>query len=96
MTRAEKIMEVCGEDIFSINKKLHDLGHYFILYTHTYEQVNEPGKHILSIPKDARFDDAEFYGLVIDMIRDYASNKGIELGKDALFAAFIRTLKKLK
>jgi len=27
MTRAEKIMEACGEDIHNIDKKLHDLGH---------------------------------------------------------------------
>lgn len=96
MTRGEKIMEACGEDIHNIDKKLHDLGHYFILYTHTYEQVDEPGKHILSIPNDARFDDAEFYGLIIDMIRDYASNKSIKLGENPLFAAFVRTLKKLR
>ena len=96
MTRAEKILMEISGDLSKIDRKLHDLGHYFILYTHTYEQVDEKGKHILSIPKDARFDDAEFYGLIIDMIRDYAANKNIELGKDPLFAAFIRTLKKIK
>ena len=96
MTRAEKILLECGEDISNIDRKLGKLGHYFLLYTHTYEQVNEKGKHSLSIPKDPRFDESEFYGLLIDMISDYAENKGIELKGDIMFKMFIRVLTKLE
>lgn len=73
MTRAEKILQECGSDIANIDQKLHKLGYYFILYTHTYEQADEVGKNILSIPAGTKFDEAEFYGLVLDMIRDFVS-----------------------
>lgn len=95
MTRAEKILLECGQDISNIDRKLGEMGHYFILYTHTYEQSNEEGKHILSVPKDPRFDEAEFYGLLLDMIRDYADNKNVKLQDNQLFGAFVDVLKKL-
>ncbi len=96
MSKAQKILAEVGQDIAAIDGKLKDMGHYFILYTHTYEQKDEIAKHILCIPRDPQFDEAEFYGLVLDMIRDYASNKGINLKNNKLFRAFINTLTKLE
>lgn len=96
MTRAEKILLECGADISKIDRKLGDMGYYFILYTHTYEQRSEEGKNILSIPKAPRFDDAEFFGLLVDMIRDYADNRDVELKGNPLFGSFIEVLKELE
>lgn len=96
MSKAEKILAEIGQDIETIDNKLKDMDHYFILYTHTYEQKDEVAKHILCIPRDPKFDEAEFYGLVLDMIRDYAGNKNIELKDNKLFKAFISTLEKLE
>lgn len=96
MSKAQKILAEIGHDITKIDNKLGDMGHYFILYTHTYEQKDEKAKHILCIPKDPKFDEAEFYGLVLDMIRDYADNKNIKLQNNKLFKAFIGTLEKLE
>lgn len=96
MMRAEKILQECGSDLNNINRKLQKLGHYFIFYTHTYEQINEVGKNVLSIPGGTKFDEAEFYGLALDMIRDFADNKGIEFKNNKLFKAFINTLKELE
>lgn len=96
MSKAEKILAEVGQDIAKIDRKLGDMGHYFILYTHTYEQKDEIAKHILCVPNDPKFDEAEFYGLILDMIRDYASSKGIELKGNKLFGAFINTLKELE
>ncbi len=96
MSKAQKILAEVGQDIAVIDSKLKDMGHYFILYTHTYEQKDEIAKHILCIPRDPQFDEAEFYGLVLDMIRDYAGNKNIGLKGNKLFKAFISTLGKLE
>lgn len=96
MSKAQKILAEVGQDIARIDDKLKNMGHYFILYTHTYEQKDEIAKHILCVPRSPQFDDAEFYGLILDMIRDYANNKSIELKDNKLFRAFIDTLTKLE
>ncbi len=96
MSKAQKILAEIGQDLAEVDRKLGNLGHYFILYTHTYEQKDEKAKHILCLPKDPRFDEAEFYGLILDMIRDYADNTKIELQYSKLFRAFIDTLEKLE
>lgn len=96
MSKAEKILAEVGQDIAKIDRKLGCMGHYFILYTHTYEQKDEKAKHILCIPKDPRFDEMEFYGLILDMIRDYADNTNIKLQYSDPFRAFIDTLEKLE
>ena len=96
MSKAQKILAEIGQDLAEVDRKLGNLGHYFILYTHTYEQKDEKAKHILCLPKDPRFDEAEFYGLILDMIRDYADTTKIELQYSKLFRAFIDTLEKLE
>ena len=96
MSKAQKILAEVGQDIAGIDHKLGKLGHYFILYTHTYEQKDEIAKHVLCVPNDPKFDEAEFYGLILDMIRDYADNTNIELQYSKPFRAFIDTLEQLE
>lgn len=94
-SKAQQIFNKISPELSSIDKKVDEMGHYFVFYTHTYEQKNESGKNLLSIPRSPRFDEAEFYGLLLDMTRDYAMNMRIELKDDPLFGAFVNTMKKL-
>ena len=44
MCKAKKILAEIAGDVTNIDRKLGDMGHYFILYTHTFEQKDEEVK----------------------------------------------------
>ena len=96
MSESAKIIRAIANELNDIDEKLRNMEHYFIFYTHTYEQDNKPNKNVLVIPADKKFDDAEFLGLIVDIIRDYANNKNIELRDSPLFAAFVSVLNNLR
>jgi len=94
-SRAAKRIAAIAPEINSIDDKVKALGHYFLFYTHTYEQKSEKAKNLLVFPKDPRFDDAEFYGLIIDLIRDYELGRGIKLADDRYFKCFAEMIAKI-
>ena len=94
-SKAEMISAAIAPECNSISEKLKTLDRYFILYTHTFEQKDEEKKNILVFPNDERWDDAELYGLIIDMLLDYSMNKGYRLCDDIRFKGFAKTIEKL-
>ena len=95
MTKADELKKECIEDLARLDQKIRKLDRYYVLYTHSYKQGYEKGNNILCVPSEPEFDDFEFFGMVIDMIRDYAYCKNINLGKNSYFKGMVKVLNKL-
>lgn len=76
-----------------IDKALKKHNRYFVFYTHRFEQGDAPKGNILVTPNDKRFGRIELLGLIIDILRDYSSDKNWTLRGSEELAATIEVLK---
>ena len=81
--------------IIKLDKQFKKQDRYFVLYTHRWEQGDMKHGNILVTPKDKRFDKAEFTGLIVDILRDYAKGTKWNLKGSVELKALIRILEDL-
>ena len=85
----EAIVKSKAKTFNELDKKLQAIGDWFILYTHPYNaKMND--KNMLVFPKQVS--DADFYGMVIDLVQDYADFKNRPIQNDPHLKAMIRVL----
>lgn len=79
--------------INALQKAVEKYNRYFIFYTHCFEQGDAKKGNLLITPSDKRFGRIELFGLVIDIIRDYANGNGWKLKGSEELGAVIEVLK---
>ena len=96
-TNIRKLANCILPDLAEIDYKTRAHGYWYIFYTHSGEHKKKV-RNLLCVPDKREredWDDADFFGAVYDLIRDYADAKGIELKGDLLFGSLISELNKL-
>lgn len=76
MKMRESIIRSRKPEFAKLQEELKAIGDWCIFYTHPYHATNKD-KNILVWSNDVS--DADFYGMIIDLVRDYAEGRGYSI-----------------